>query len=359
MKEIVQATLFEMLEIDAPSKHEENVATYVAGRLEAIGFEVERDEKGNVVGFLKGKGEPVLLNAHLDRVPPGKGHTPLVENGVAKSDGTTNLGADDAAGLTVILEAARTLAEEDRDYPPLVVAFTVEEEIGLLGAKALDLEKFKVKQGIVYDNAFEAGTVVSRGAAYVAFDVEIQGKSVHPGKELSEGINVVKVYQEVDIPIGETDAGNTRVNIGVLSAGKMRNQVPDRLSVQGEIRSFLDENDLETRIEQIEQAFAVAGEKSGAKVEFSAKKLAVGYEVDESEPLLQTYKEVVAERGGEFKMQETFVASDANALRESGLNVFVVSTGVTGEHSTEEKVSLDDLVQLTADLITLLEKASS
>ncbi len=52
---------------------------------------------------------PILLNAHLDRVPPGKAHTPIVQDGILRSDGETNLGADDSAGIAIILHTVEEL----------------------------------------------------------------------------------------------------------------------------------------------------------------------------------------------------------------------------------------------------------
>jgi len=114
---------------------------------------------------------------------------------------------------------------------------------------------------------------------------------------------------------------------------------------------------LDSRIAQLQSAFQEAAAKNGTKVVFSTKRLALAYDVDPAEPLVQAYKEVLEERGGTLEMKETFVASDANALRgEKQLKVFVISTGVKNEHSTNETVDLAELEQLTFDLIALLEK---
>jgi len=360
MKEQIQSTFIDLTTIDAPSKNEGAISAYVTDRLEKLGLEVSKDQKGNVLGFLPGVGESILLNAHLDRVLPGKGHMPIIDGDVVKSDGTTNLGSDDTAGVTIILEALSKVQSEKITHPPLVIAFTVEEEIGLWGAKALDLTRHEVQRGIVYDNAFEAGTVVSRGAAYVAVDLELKGKSIHPGKDLSAGVNVIEIFRKADFPIGETDSGQTRINMGTLNSGTARNAVPDKLTAQSEIRSFLDESALAQTVDRFQRSFAQAAEKVGGTVTFTTKKLAVAYSVDPEEPLLKAYREVVERRGGKFEMKETFVASDANALRgERGLHVFTVSTGVFNEHSTEETVRLSDMELVTNDLVSLLELLGS
>lgn len=360
VKEQIQSTFVDLTAIDAPSKNEGAISNYVTGRLEKLGLEVSKDQKGNVLGFLPGQGEPILLNAHLDRVLPGKGHNPIIDGDIIKSDGSTNLGSDDTAGVTIVLEALSEVQKRKIIHSPLIVAFTVEEEIGLWGAKALDLSRHQVKQGIVYDNAFEAGTVVSRGAAYVAVDMEIRGKSIHPGKDLSAGVNVIEIFRKAEFPIGETDNGQTRVNMGTLSAGTARNAVPDKLTAQVEIRSFLDEAALTRTVNGFQQTFTIAAENQGGTVNFKTNKLAVAYSVDPEEPLLKSYREVVERRGGKFEMNETFIASDTNALRgERGLSVFTVSTGVFNEHSTEETVRLSDMELVASDLVSLLELLGS
>jgi len=360
MSEQLRSTFIDLTAIDAPSKNEGAISAYITGRLEKLGLEVSKDEKGNVLGYLSGVGEPILLNAHMDRVPPGKGHTPVIDGGVITSDGTTNLGSDDTAGVTIILESLSQLQDRKITHPPLVIAFTVEEEIGLWGAKALDLSKHQPQSGIVYDNAFEAGTVVSQGAAYIAVDLEIKGKSTHPGKDLSAGVNVIEIFRKAKFPIGETDNGQTRINMGTLNAGMVRNSVPDKLTSQIEIRSFLDGTELTQKVNGFQQTFAEAAKTQGGTVNFKTNKLAESYRVDPEEPLLRAYREVVEKRGGKFEMKETFIASDTNALRgERGLHVFTVSTGVLNEHSNEETVKLSDMELLTKDLISLLELLGS
>lgn len=357
MKEALEKTFYDLAKYDSTSKNEGAIASRVNERLLALGLQTKIDNIGNVIGFLPGVGEPILLNAHMDGVPPGKGLTPIKEGDVLKGDGNTNLRADDLAGVSIILEATRVIVEEQKSHPPLVLAFTVQEEIGLWGAKALDVTEYNVNRGIVYDNAFEAGAIVSRGAAYVAFDVEILGKETHPGKDLSQGANAIQVLIDTGIRMGEADNGQARINVGTISAGKARNIVPGNLTLQGEVRSYLKAQDLDNRIVKLQEAFQEAATKNGARINFSTKQLAVAYDVDPSEPLIQAYKEVLEKRGGRLALKETFVASDANALRgEKHLNVFVISTGVKNEHSTNETVNLAELEQLTLDLISLLQK---
>jgi len=181
-------TLIELVGIPSTSGHEEKIRTHLAQYLASLGLSTIVDDSGNLISTLPGDGRPLLLNAHMDRVPPGLGHQPKLSNGILYSDGATNLGADDAAGITIILEVVRRTIEQQLPHPPLVVVFTVQEEAGMCGASNFDSTPWHVTDGIVFDNAYEAGVVVSRGAAYEAFDIEITGRTGHPGKDLAQTI---------------------------------------------------------------------------------------------------------------------------------------------------------------------------
>ncbi|HEV2472635.1 MAG TPA: M20/M25/M40 family metallo-hydrolase, partial [Chthonomonadales bacterium] len=224
------ATLIELVGIPSTTSHEEQVRAYVKRHLARLGLRVTIDEAGNLVGLLPASagsgGRPMLLNAHMDRVPPGLGHQPVLRDGALYSDGATNLGADDAAGIVIILEVLRRLVEQSLPHPPVVVVFTVQEEVGLVGASAFDPFAWDVTEGIVFDNAFEAGAVVSRGATYVAFDVELTGHTGHPGKDLSSTVSVIDIFRDAAYPHGSLVGDQTRILVSRIQAGSARNAVP-------------------------------------------------------------------------------------------------------------------------------------
>src|SRR6266851_10513031 len=114
-------TLIDLVRIPSTSGHEEQVRDYLAQQLTELGIASYIDSTGNLIATLAGTGKPLLLNAHMDRVPPGRGHQPILRDGVLYSDGTTNLGADDAAGIAIILEVVRRIIEQQLPHPPLVL----------------------------------------------------------------------------------------------------------------------------------------------------------------------------------------------------------------------------------------------
>ena len=125
-------------------------------------FKYIRDNADNVIIFKPAtsgyeSSEPVILQAHTDMVCEklqdvefdfSKDSLNLVVDGdFVKATGTT-LGADDGIGVAMILAV---LADENLAHPKLEAVFTSDEEIGMIGASALDVSKLESKKMINLD----------------------------------------------------------------------------------------------------------------------------------------------------------------------------------------------------------------
>ena len=347
------STLIDLIRIPSTSGHEEKIRDHLTTYLASFGLPTTIDESGNLISTMTGQGTPLLLNAHMDRVPPGLGHEPILRNGILYSDGTTNLGGDDAAGIAVILEVVRRTIVQDLPHPPLVLVFTVQEEAGMCGASNFDASLWNVADGIVFDNAFEAGVIVSKGAAYEAFDVQITGHTGHPGKDLNKTVHAIEIFHSAQYPHGSFDEDQTRINIGKVIGGSARNAIPDTVFVEGELRSFEPLDVREKYKQAIQDAFEQAARHLGGLVKVSFNTHSSGYEIDQTEPLLQTYRTVLGKRGATMQMEPTFIGSDTSGLRPA-IRAFTISTGVVNEHSTKEYVAIDPLEQLVKDTLQVL-----
>ncbi|MDQ2716299.1 MAG: M20/M25/M40 family metallo-hydrolase [Chloroflexota bacterium] len=346
-------TLIELVGIPSTSGQEERVRSYLEQRVSTLGLATQVDIAGNLIALLPGEGRPLLLNAHMDRVPPGRGHLPMLRDGILYSDGSTNLGGDDAAGISIILEVITRVVQQHLPHPPIVVVFTVQEEVGMRGASAFDPAPWQVSDGIVFDNAFEAGVVVSKGAMYEAFDVTISGRTGHPGKDLSQTVNAIEIFRQASYPHGSFANDQTRILIGRVTGGSARNAVPASVLVEGELRSFEPRAERQRYLDMIRTAFEESAQCLGGRAEVAFDSHCTAYEVSEDEPLLNTYRAVLAERGAPLHMQPTFIGSDASAFRPR-VKAFTISTGVVNEHSSEEYVPLEPLEQLVGDTLRML-----
>ena len=346
-------TLIQLVGIPSISGHEEKIRTHLAQYLASLGLTSTIDASGNLISTLSGEGIPILLNAHMDRVPPGLGHQPILRAGVLYSDGTTNLGADDAAGIAIILEVVRCIIELRLPHPPLVIVFTVQEETGMCGASHFDSASWHVADGMVFDNAYEAGVVVSKGAAYEACDVKITGKTGHPGKDLRQTVHAIEIFRAANYPHGTFENDRTRINVGRISGGSARNAIPETVTIEGELRSFEPLEVRQQYKQAIQDAFEQAAQRLGGHVEVNFKTHSSGYEISPDEPLVQAYRAALAQRGATLRMKPTFIGSDTSGFRPT-INAFTVSTGVVNEHSVGEYVELEPLAQLVTDILQVL-----
>jgi tripeptide aminopeptidase len=355
----ITATLIALAGLPSVSGQEGEVRAYVRQRLERLGLAPTEDTASNLIARMSASpperdGEPpLLLNAHLDRVPPGRAHTPILANGILRSDGATNLGADDSAGIAIILHAVAELRARELPHPPLLLLFTVGEEVGLVGAKAFDPASWGAREGIVFDNAGEPGIVVARAATYIAFDVVLHGSGGHPGKQLEGTASAIEMFRRARYPSGVLDGGATRVSIGRVEGGAARNAVPAELRVQGEARTLLEGEPRAALLRRIERAFKEAAESLGGSATVSFDSHCDNYTVSLDEPLLRAYAATLAAQGEELRPTTTFIGSDASALRKHA-HVFTVSTGAMEEHTSDEWIAIAPLADLTKTAIALL-----
>ena len=129
-------------------------------------LKVIQDEVNNVIIFQPGTEgyedrEPVILQGHMDMVCEKTSDSDhdfkkdglklYVEDGYLKAKDTT-LGGDD--GIAVAMALA-LMDSNDIPHPPVEVVFTVDEELGMDGAEAIDLSVLKGKKLINIDSEEE------------------------------------------------------------------------------------------------------------------------------------------------------------------------------------------------------------
>lgn len=94
------------------------------------------------------------------------------------SDGTSVLGADNKAAVTVVMTLLENLTAEHQ-HGDIVVAFVPDEEVGLRGAKALDLKRFDVDFAWTID-CCELGEIVYENFNAAQAQIRFTGVTAHP-----------------------------------------------------------------------------------------------------------------------------------------------------------------------------------
>ena len=343
----------EMVQIDSESSNEANFINYLVKEFQKLGAEAIKDSYGNLIAKLPAKGckgkETILLSCHADTVKPGVGIKPVLENGVVRSKSDTILGADDKAGIAEMLEALR-IAEI---HPPIEIAISREEEIGLFGVKNLDYSKLTAKRGFLLDND-TLDTIIIGGPSYFTFDVTVKGKAAHAGMDPEKGINAIVAASKaiVALKLGRIDK-ETTANVGIIEGGLVRNGVPDKVVFKAECRS-LTHAKAENLAKEMKETIVREVESAGAKVEIVENNLCKAVNIPESSFTVDLSKKALKTVGIEAKATFMTGFTDASIYNNMGIEMAVIGIGARNEHSLDEHIYVEDMEKALKTIVELM-----
>ena len=210
----------EIAAIPHGSKNTKLISDYVVSVAKRHNLKYIQDDSNNVVVYMDAcftgtdvsdanDMDTVILQGHLDMVCEKTDDSDFdfsceglrlnVEDGFLKAEGTT-LGGDDGIAVAYMLAL---MDSDDIPHPPLELVFTVDEEIGMLGAQAFDMSTLSGKKLLNIDSEDEGHLLVScaggatatlhfpilrRGAQGDKYRIVVSGlKGGHSGVEIDKG----------------------------------------------------------------------------------------------------------------------------------------------------------------------------
>lgn len=337
--------------LNSPSRREGRVAEYLLARLRELGVDATVDDSavrsgsdtGNIIARLPGNaaGPTILLCAHMDTVGPTEGMVPVVRDGVVYSNGETVLGADDKAGIAIILAALSGLKAGAITHGPIEVLFTVQEEVGLFGAKYLQAD-LKADFGYILDGDGPVGNIINRAPSKVDLDFVLEGKAAHAGRP-DTGINAIVAASSAiaRLRTGRIDTETTS-NVGVISGGKARNIVPARADVAIEVRST-DPEKLEREVRSVLTAFDEAAATSGARLTVRREASFETFTIPETHPVVTCAFRAARSLGITPRLWTSGGGMDANVFNLRGLICVGLGIGTMDPHSPKEHIPVAQL----------------
>ena len=112
------------------------------------------------------------------------------------TDGTTLLGADDKAGVTIIMTAVEKILNSDIKHGKICIGFTPDEEIGR-GADLFDVEGFGAEYAYTLDGGV-LGEIEYENFNAASAVVKVHGRAIHPGSAKGKMINAARICCEFD-----------------------------------------------------------------------------------------------------------------------------------------------------------------
>ena len=217
-----------------------DLADFLSEEMQTLGVdEVERTDQGIVYGKIySNTDEPMKaigFIAHMDTSPDASGHDihpriirsypggriilneekkmyldpetnpelkGLVGDDLITTDGTTLLGADDKAGVAIIMSMVEYICQNrDFKHGDICIAFTPDEEVGR-GTENFDVKRFGADYAYTVDGGRIDEFSFENFNAYKA-DVTITGKSYHPGDSKGKMVNALTLGRQFDTMLGD------------------------------------------------------------------------------------------------------------------------------------------------------------
>jgi tripeptide aminopeptidase len=364
-------TFAELCAIPSPTFHERAVADRVAAELRALGLEVVEDgagaelggDAGNLLARIPGRGErTILLCAHLDTVGAGEPVEPVLVDGRWENAREGILGADNKAAVAMLLEVARRVSVEGSPVG-LELLFTVAEEQGLLGARALDVGALHSTWGYVFDHATPIGEIVMAAPTFFRFEATFHGQSAHAGirPEAGRSAIVAAARAVTSMRLGRLDEATTANVARIEGGGPGTNVVPDRCRIVGECRSLDDATADATMRELVDRIHDAANDPTcAADVDVVVEQQMRAYRHRPSAPGVRA-AEVALEASGYVPTPiVTGGGADAHVFEAAGLHCVCLANGTERNHQPDERVSvaaLEGMLDVTFALLDACAEA--
>lgn len=358
MSERMVQQFMDMVRIDSESGNEARFLEYLLGELRRMGAEAALDSYGNLLASFPARGcsgaEPILLSCHGDTVKPGVGIAPVLADGVIRSQGDTILGADDKAGIAEVLEALRVAPV----HPPVELAVSRQEEVGLYGVKAMDMSRITARRGFLMDND-TLDTIVIGGPSYFAIDVAIRGRAAHAGMEPEKGISAIQAAARAiaALRLGRLDH-ETTANVGVITGGIIRNGIPASCSFLAECRSA-DHAKAAALAVEMEQIVRAEVEAVGAAVDIAVDEKCRAVRIPEDAWAVRIATQALATVGIEARAVFITGFTDASIYNNRGIEMAVVGIGAQNEHSADECIAVADMEKAVAMLVEVFRLSAA
>ena len=345
----------EAVAIDAVSLHEAPVVRFIREKLSGLPVRIVQDGTGPVAGGETGNifcipptfdpARPaVALLAHMDTPRSTAKVRPVLSESRISSDGTTTLGVDNRAGVSVLLHV---LSEHVRKglSGNFIVVFTFGEEIGMYGSKHVDLQPYNVKMCFVFDCSKRPGTFIQSAVGSSLYTAVFHGKSSHAGVAPEKGVNAIQIAARAlgALAVGRLSPTMT-ANIGMIAGGEATNVVPDRCRVDGEVREF-NQRSIDEYLAEVEEKFSRVATDNGGSLTFESQIDFPPFVLDPDSEAFRTMTETLASVGLSPNPIQYLGGSDANMLNAKGIPAINIGIGAQNPHGNDEFILLEDLAK--------------
>ncbi len=276
---------------------------------------------------------------------------------IITASGTTLLGADDKAGVAIIMDLATQLIKNPEiKHGEIRILFTPDEEVGR-GVEKLDMKKVNADYGYTLDGG-KLGDIEDESFSADGVKITIHGISAHPGYAKNKMVNALKVGAAfIDaLPKGEWSPETTEKREGFVHPVSFNGGL-EKAEINFIIRDHQTSKlkDYEIKLEQLLKD--VLQNFKGAHYEFEVSEQYRNMkEIIEKVPFVTEYAiEAMKNAGVSPKPAIIRGGTDGSKLSFMGMPCPNIFTGEMAIHSRHEFVSVQDMQKAVNTLIELVQ----
>lgn len=280
-----------------------------------------------------------------------------VGDDIITASGSTLLGADDKAGVAIIMDLAKYLIDNPQiEHGTIRILFTPDEEIGR-GVNAVDMEKLGAQFGYTLDGGTR-GDLEGESFSADGVTIHFNGISAHPGYAKDKLVSAIKVASTFmdKLPKNEWSPETTEGRDGYVHAVSIEGLI-EKTTLEFIIRDFETSKlaEHEERLKKIAEE-AVA-EYPGATMEFIVKQQYRNMKemLDPNPEVMNNAEEAYKRAGLTVTRKSIRGGTDGSRLSFMGMPCPNIFTGEMAIHSKQEYVSVQDMEKSVEVLVHLAQ----
>ena len=277
---------------------------------------------------------------------------------IITASGGTLLGADDKAGVAIIMTLARhLLTHPEIPHGELRICFTPDEEIGT-GIRKIDLQRLNADFAYTLDGA-EVGEIVYETFSADKATVTITGVSTHPGRAKGKLVNALYLATRLAqaLPHAKLTPETTDGRQGFLHLYKLEGSAAE-CKLHFILRDFEEETLIEhgRLLESVCEAVQMTEPRARITCEITPQYRNMHYWLQNDMRPVEYVIDVLHQMGIEPLSPPIRGGTDGSQLTEMGVPTPNLFTGMQNIHSPLEWVSVQDMEKSVAVLVELVQR---
>jgi tripeptide aminopeptidase len=275
---------------------------------------------------------------------------------IVTSDGTTLLGADDKAGLAIIMTAIQSLMDNPNIFHgDIKIGFTPDEEVGA-GTKFFDIKKFGARFAYTIDGD-TPGELNKETFSANSCLITVYGRDIHPGSAKNIMVNSVRVISDIIARLPKNTAPETTegyepyIHPYVLEGGVGKS------TVKILFRDFKTEglDILKKTIEEIVAEVQQMHPKAKIEMQISEQYRNMREELEKDTRVIDYLFEATKRSGLQPEWTPIRGGTDGSRLTENGLPTPNIFTGGANYHSRTEWVNVWGMEKAVETILNLIQ----